>query len=56
MRTAAFAAAAVVTAGIYLVLAAALGFAPSLIAIGMVAIAMAAGLGIVLTSAPPSRS
>lgn len=55
VRTATYFAVTVIATGIYLLLAATLAFPTALIALGSLAIAASAGIGLVLSSAPPSR-
>jgi hypothetical protein len=55
MRAAAFVAVALIAVGLYLALAATLGFTPTWIALGMLAIAATAGVGLVMAGAPPSE-
>jgi hypothetical protein len=55
MRAAAFVAGAVIAVGIYLAIAATFAFAPTWIALGMLAITATVGTSLVMTSAPPSR-
>jgi hypothetical protein len=55
VRAATYVAVTIIATGIYLFLAATLEFPTAWIAIGSLAIASSAGIGLVVTSAPPSR-
>ena len=55
MRAATYFAATIIATGIYLFLAAAFAFSAAWIALGSLAIASVAGMGLVVTSVPPSR-
>ena len=55
MRAAASVAVAIIAMGLYLALAATLGFTPTWIALGMLAIAATTGIGLVMAGAPPSE-
>lgn len=55
MRAAASLAVAIIAMGLYLALAATLGFTPTWIALGMLAIAATTGIGLVMAGAPPSE-
>lgn len=55
VRAATYFAATIIATGIYLFLAATLAFAAAWIALGSLAIASVAGMGLVVTSVPPSR-
>lgn len=56
MRAAAFLAASLVAIGLYLAVAAAFGFTPTWIGLGMLAIATVAAVGLVATSGSPSST
>jgi hypothetical protein len=55
VRAATYFAVTVIATGIYLFLAATLEFSAAWIALGSLAIAASAGIGLVVASAPPSR-
>lgn len=55
MRAAAFVAAALIVAGIYLVIAATVGFAPTWIALGMLAIAGLTSVSLVVATPSQTR-
>ena len=55
MRAAAFVAAALIAAGIYLVIAATVGFAPAWIALGMLAIAGLTSVSLVVATPSQTR-
>ena len=55
MRAATYFAVAIIATGIYLFLAASFAFPAAWIALGSLAIASIAGMGLVVTSVPPPR-